>query len=126
MTAKAREYRSKLRQNLFKQLALWDQKEKDMKVAFDLCAEDRAKKIAVHPAGTGEAAEGPTRPRQRASESNERGVKVNFFIDLTSTVGDHMIFPRRVYNNYMPELVQQLRPLDLGTLNPALQPVLIQ
>lgn len=25
----------------------------------------------------------------------------------------------------MPELVQQLRPLDLGTLNPALQPVLI-
>ena len=46
MTAKAREYRSKLRQKLFKQLALWDQKEKDMKVAFDLCAEDRAKKTS--------------------------------------------------------------------------------
>lgn len=46
MTAKAREYRSKLRQKLFKQMDLWDQKEKDMRVAFDLCAEDRAKKTA--------------------------------------------------------------------------------
>ena len=41
---KKREARSKKRQDLWEKLNVWLQKEKDMEVAFDLCAEDRAQK----------------------------------------------------------------------------------
>ena len=42
--AKDREYRSKRRQALCKELDVWLQREKDMEVAFDLSAEVRKEK----------------------------------------------------------------------------------
>jgi len=44
-TAKAREARSQRRKSLNEELCVWLQREKDMAVAFDLCAEDRAEKL---------------------------------------------------------------------------------
>jgi hypothetical protein len=42
--SKNREYRSRQRKALWEELNVWLQREKDMEVAFDLCAEERAQK----------------------------------------------------------------------------------